>query len=323
MSKVLIDDRFRGTHGIGRYASEVLPRLAVPWKALDLDGKAASPLDVLRSRGRPRSGETFYSPGYAGFVARGRQLLTLHDLIHLTVSWPQRAKYSAYYNAVLRPVIRRAGIVFTVSQTSEQAIREWLADDSIEIVNTGNACSTAFTEVGPSTPNAGGYLLYVGNMRSHKNAHIGLSILRRLPDARLHILIPASEHHEMTVLAESAGVLGRVEFLPSLSDEELACEYRGAAATLMPSSVEGFGLPALESVCCGTPVLYWAGCAAVGEAALGFGCAVADLSNEDEWAHLAGTMLQSRERVQVISAPAWDQVARRVDVVLQAELAGI
>lgn len=58
---ILADTRWSGVHGIGRYASEVLPRLSVEWSALEVGGKPSDPQDFLRVRRTP-GGETIYSP---------------------------------------------------------------------------------------------------------------------------------------------------------------------------------------------------------------------------------------------------------------------
>jgi glycosyltransferase involved in cell wall biosynthesis len=321
MSVVWTDDRYGGRHGIGRYSDEVMSRLTVDTVQLRVPHRVASGIDAVRGGVRMRRGDILYSPGFAAFASPARQFLTLHDLIHLGHRWPGRTKYLAYYNLLVRPVVKRAGAVFTVSETSAHLIRDWLRDDSVRVVNTGNACSDVFNPHGSARKSAVPALLFVGNLRPHKNAALAFSILKHLPDFRLRVLVPQAEVSKARVLASSIGVLQRVDFLPSLADFELAEEYRGAAATIMPSSVEGFGFPALESVCCGTPVVYWEGCPAIAEASMGRGHAVPTLADPRSWAevveHAASTSVRSSEPQHRSS---WDDVAARVDDHLRSVL---
>src|SRR4051794_23961987 len=79
---IVVDGRWDGAHGIGRYAREVLLRLDTPWRPLRMSGRPASSLDPLRPR-RLRRGDLLYSPGYNPACLVPRQVITIHDLIHL------------------------------------------------------------------------------------------------------------------------------------------------------------------------------------------------------------------------------------------------
>ncbi|WP_036319833.1 glycosyltransferase [Microbacterium sp. B24] len=305
---LMVDDRYVGQHGIARYSAEVLPRLGVSWTPLVLSGKPASALDAFAQLAARRD-QRMYSPGYAAFISRQRQLLTVHDLIHLQSRGPQRMKYAAYYNLVVRPAILRAGRVLTVSDASADALKEWIRNDGVEVVNTGNACSSAFTADGPVLESHDAYIVFVGNLRPHKNVGVLIEALALLTDLRLKMVIPRSEQEEARALASAAGVDARVDLLHGLSDLELAALYRGAVATALPSTLEGFGLPALESTCCGTPVLYWKGCRAVADAALGYGIGVEEAENPDAWASAAEAILASPTRIGLEDRPTWDAVA--------------
>ncbi|WP_156758960.1 glycosyltransferase family 4 protein [Microbacterium karelineae] len=313
MTSVWVDDRWRGQHGIGRYASEVLSRLTVGWKPLELAGSPASPAGAFA---RVPAG-LVYSPGYNAFRRAERQVLTLHDLIHLQTPWPGRAKYLAYYNAIVRPVVRRAGVVITVSETSRRAIAEWLGDPSVEIVNAGLGSSPAFRADVTPAESTDPYLMYVGNLRAHKNVDVVLDALSRVPDAHLRMLIPSREHEEARRRFAARGIGDRVTLLSGLTDDELASQYRGAAATVMPSTLEGFGLPALESIMTGTPVLYWAGCAAVAETVVLRETAFDSADDAEEWADgITDALALARQVEPPIRTYDWDTTAVRVDEVL-------
>ena len=281
--ELLVDDRWRGMHGIGRYAQEIVSRLSVPWRAAVGGGGRAAALDFLRRRAGGAV-DLVYSPGYNAAARATRQLITVHDLIHLASPWPQRAKYLAYYELVAKPTIRRAGKVFTVSEAAADAIREWLADDRVEVINTGEGVSPAFNLAAPAAPFERPTIVCVGNLRRHKNLSTAVEALALVREVGAVMVVPAAEAPALQELVTAAGVEGQVEIRSGLSDEELAELYRGAVATVFPTLMEGFGLPALESVQCGTPVLYWAGCRPVREIVQHRGIAVEAATDPREWA---------------------------------------
>ncbi|MEW1835798.1 glycosyltransferase family 1 protein [Microbacterium sp. NPDC079995] len=321
MSRLLVDDRYRGAHGIGRYAREVLGRLELPWRGLSLTGTPYAPFDAFRSLPGLGEADVVYSPGYGALLRAPRQVLTVHDLIQLQTDWPGRAKFFAYYNGPVRRVVRRAGIVLTVSETSAEAIRAWLRDDTVRVVNAGNGCSAVFTPEGASEAASDRYVLFVGNTRAHKNLGVVLRGVAVAPGVRLRTVVPEGEADEVRGLAAAAGISSRVDVLTGVDDERLAELYRGAAATVMPSLLEGFGLPALESVASGTPVIHWGGCRAVAEIVAGRGWSLGDAHDAQEW---AVAMVEAIESPRTVSAPAgvydWDRTARIVGATLSEAL---
>lgn len=317
MSAIWVDTRWEGLHGIGRYAREVCTRLTVPWRSLGLDGAPASPAGALAHV--PPG--LVYSPGYNGFRRAERQVLTLHDLIHLETPWPGRAKYVAYYNAVVKPVVKRAGVVITVSETSRRAIAAWLQDPSVEIVNAGLGSSPAFHPDVIPAESTEPYIMYVGNLRTHKNVTVVLDAMMRVPSANLRMLIPEKEHVDARRLFAERGLRGRVRLLSGISDDELASHYRGATATVVPSTLEGFGLPALESIMTGTPVLYWHRCSAVAETVGKHGRAVGDAHDAEEWGDAIEDAVNHSKRINPPKrAYDWRVTAANVDRTLSALL---
>ncbi|WP_242086156.1 glycosyltransferase family 1 protein [Microbacterium lacticum] len=318
MSGLYVDDRYRGAHGIGRYAREVLPRLGAAWHPLALDGSPHRPLDAFRRLPEAVRDALVYSPGYGALMRARRQVLTVHDLIQFQLPWPGRAKFVAYYNGPVRHAVRQAGVVLTVSRTSAEAIAEWVRDDDVRIVNAGNGCSPAFTPAEPPRAGREPSVVFVGNTRQHKNLDVVLRALRGAPRVRLVAVVPEAENGEVAARARELSVADRVETRSGLDDEALAELYRGAAATVMPSTIEGFGLPALESIACGVPVLFWRGCAAVAEVVGDRGWALQSATDADEWAAALVDAVASSRRVE---PPAgvhdWSRVAATVTETLE------
>lgn len=318
-STLYVDSRWSGNHGIGRYATEVVSRLAAPWSPIGGRANPASVLDVVTaSRMALGRRSVVYSPGFNAGVTRAIQVLTVHDLIHLRNGEKRRLAKTLYYEVILKRAITKAKVVMTVSETSKKTIEEWLRSPSVSVVNVGNGCSQAFTPLGPTAEIARPSLLMIGNARPHKNMEV---VLRALAlDSRLHLLWIVSDVVQAEELVRSTDVGSQVTLITNLSDDELATYYRAAAAVVLPSLAEGFGLPALESLKCGTQVIYWSGCDSVREICGPNGTAVTSPDNADEW---VGAMLSALDEGRPVDTThleqyTWQAVSRRVEETLLA-----
>ncbi|MGH9428304.1 MAG: glycosyltransferase family 4 protein, partial [Terriglobia bacterium] len=105
------------------------------------------------------------------------------------------------------------------------------------------------------------YLLYVGNLKPHKNIPCLTKAYAMLPKFhrdRIKLVIAGSGSsgvRELDRLGQALGVRQNLLFFSSVSDSLLRYLYAGAEVTVLPSIQEGFGLPVLESMACGTPVI--------------------------------------------------------------------
>jgi|GEM_PF-2415838 len=309
-----VDTSRDGMHGIGRYSREVVSRLDLDWTDLGQRFRRPLPVDAVNPKRMSLSkNDVVYAPGFNAGITRATQLLTIHDLIHLQVPSEGSPLKSLYYERIVKPAVKNAGLVFTVSGTSARHIANWLDDDSVEIVNTGNGVSSEFTPDGPAQQNAMPYFAYVGNLREHKNVDVVLDALRSL-DGFGMVLVTSDEPEAHRRVIER-GLVGRVVVKNGVDDAELAAIYRGAVAIVMPSTIEGFGLPAAEAVACGRPVAYWQGCESVAEIVGDFGIGVERARDVDEWVEamrslgVGGAPLPSVDRR---GEREWSAVARVV-----------
>ena len=167
--------------------------------------------------------------------------VTLHDLalVRHPELFPRWHRWSG--RAGIGPVARAADRVFAVSEFTKREAVELLRVPEEKVIVIGNAVDPAFT---PSdTVSQGDYVLAVGTLEPRKN-------LRRVAEAAARI------GAELRVVgARGWGGVATPGWVGEVSDEELAALYRGARALVFPSLYEGFGIPVLEAMASGTPVV--------------------------------------------------------------------
>lgn len=316
MTRLIVDDRYQGQHGIGRYAAETLSRLTQPWSPLGGGGSPTSLRDVTNGTRRGlQPADVLYSPGYAVGPSPAFQVPTVHDLIH--IRQPRAAKglaHQIYYERVLKPTIRKSRHVLTVSETTANDLRVWLRDDSVVIHNAGNGCSPAFDRAGPVYQHGRPYALFVGNFKPHKNPALAFAAIKRFPD--LALVVVSSDSGSAKALATEQKIDDRVTVLSGVDDESLASIYRGAEVLLFPSIMEGFGLPVVESLRCGTPVVHLSACASVVEICGATQFGVSDPNDVPSFSDAIELAMHTPFRAPPLEDYTWDRVASSVDVVL-------
>jgi glycosyltransferase involved in cell wall biosynthesis len=327
VSPVYVDTREAGehkrygvNHGIARYAREIIPRLNIQWVAFDRPFRRATPVDVINPNRAllPRSA-LLYSPGYGAGFARCRQLLTIHDLTHLrTQTSSARSLTRGYYEGVLKPAVKRARHVLTVSETSANEIRAWLSDDSVIVHNAGIGCSSAFTLEGPAVKFDRPYFLYVGNFKAHKNPGLVFKAMTSFHDHLLVVVSAPADVATARALGEQNGIIDRLKIRTAVSDAALAALYRGSDALLFPSLWEGFGLPVLEALMTGTKVVYYAAAASVSEICRGGQFAVEDPADAAEFRSQMALAIDSPFTCATdLTQFRWERIASDVETVIR------
>lgn len=179
-------------------------------------------------------------------------VLTIHD-----ISWEQRpADFTAYeraWHAAARPrrLAHRARRVVCVSEGTREAMLAagWpLGDAGAEVIPEAPALAS------PGTPPADRrrYLLYVGALEPRKGIE---TLAQAIPVARSHgLALPLMVVGEGRLSGLLSGLPG-VEMVGQVTDAELARIYAGATALVLPSLLEGFGLPPVEAAACGVPTV--------------------------------------------------------------------
>ena len=187
------------------------------------------------------------------------QVTVVHDLIPLAFprDYPRQ---QFYFRRLVPAMLRESRAVIAVSEaTRREVIAVYgLSPERVRAIPNGYD-RAEFAPVGPATDDGGGpYVLYVGNLLPHKNLpRLIEAVARAARHSPVRLVIAGSgtpgRLAELRRLAEKAG--SRLELMPYVAQQALPALYRGASLVAMPSLAEGFGLPALEAMACGTPVV--------------------------------------------------------------------
>ncbi|UCE02703.1 MAG: glycosyltransferase family 4 protein [Candidatus Latescibacterota bacterium] len=255
--EILADTRWIGPHGIGRFARETLQRLSdvtpLPQTMRLLHPFEPLWLGQLVRRLRPR---VYFTPGFNPPLASPVPVvMTIYDLIHLRIPEESSLGKRIYYAQVVRRAARRGARVLTVSEFSKREILRWAGIDAGAVTVVGAGVDATFCPQGGRHAPGFAYLLYVGNRRPHKNFARLLQAFAAAAPQDVHLLVSGTSDAELEAAIRAPGLQGRVTCSGPIADADLPSYYRGARALLIPSLYEGFGLPGVEALACGTPVL--------------------------------------------------------------------
>jgi glycosyltransferase involved in cell wall biosynthesis len=231
-----------------------------------------------------RRARLLLNPANLAPLAYPRNVVVIHDAAPFRdPSWYSRA-YGAWHRAMLPRIARRARLVICPSEfiRAELSSLFGLADDRIRAIAPG--VDTRFAAAGDPAPvlrrlglAERPYVLALGTEGPRKNLALMDAVAPALHEAGLETVIVGSTRPYLP-----EGDTGSARRLGYVDDADLPALYAGAAAFAMPSLYEGFGLPCLEAMAAGTPVVA-ADRAALPEACAGAGL-LADPSDGDAFA---------------------------------------
>lgn len=216
--------------------------------------------------------DVFHEPHYVlPPLAWCRSVVTIHDCIHLRFPQylPKRGGL-AYARTQMGLAARRSDRILTVSEASKRDILEFFDVPPGKVTVIHNAIDDRFSVPPPEDAVRrvreryqleGPFALYVGNVKPHKNVERlidAVHLVRQsgLDDLRLVVIgDELSKNASLRRAVHRYNLHKYVRFLGFLPDDLLAIVYRLAAVFVFPSLYEGFGLPPLEAMASGTPVV--------------------------------------------------------------------
>jgi len=189
-------------------------------------------------------------------------IVTVHDLIPLTKYWEGSKLNRLIFKSFVSHSIRYATSVITISHQTERQVTELFPTADGKVVTIYRTFEPKLRQMAQDdleNPVGSPYFLYVGNRKKHKNLERVLKALSLVEESETKFVIAGpkeeNEPDEIEELVEQLALRDRVQFFVNPSDDVLASLYKNARFLIQPSLIEGFGLPPLEALSFGVPVL--------------------------------------------------------------------
>ena len=219
---------------------------------------------ALNQQLKSQSADLFFSSVYEGmFFPSVPQIVTVHDLIPL--KYPELSpKWKYYYQYALPWLLKKSRQIISVSKSTKQDIvnNYELDPETIEVVYNGYDRSLFYPQSDPkilTKYSLDKYLLYVGDLRFYKNLIRCLEAFDRLPLKDYQFAIAGKQddffYPQIERQIQRLSARERIIFLDYVPTADLRMLYSMARSLVFASLYEGFGLPVLEAMACGCPVI--------------------------------------------------------------------
>jgi glycosyltransferase involved in cell wall biosynthesis len=286
---IAIDSRMYRSSGIGTYIRNIIPYIVegLPNESFALIGNLQELADVAACYGKrvrlirssapiyslaeqcdlvrslPVETKLFWSPHYnIPLFYRGKLLVTIHDVFHLAMPQFVEGLHKRLYARMMFAALKeKASEIICDSTFTEKELNRFTGvnRNKTSVIHIG-VSKFWFAKKQDYPPHPRPYILYVGNVKPHKN-------LSRLIEA--FALIMNSIPIDLVIVGKTEGFVtkdnhvegqaqklgDRVRFTGVINDYALRNYYSNALTLVLPSLYEGFGLPPLEAMACGCPVI--------------------------------------------------------------------
>jgi len=288
---VVIDFRMHKSSGIGTYISNIMPFLIEKFdvtligssseieksgfvgdvKVIECSAKIYSIREQVDLFLKIPRCDVFWSPHYNVPILPIRakkRLVTIHDVFHLAFYEKLNIKQKIYAKIVINQAVKKSNVILTDSIFSAKEIKRLLNVNVSQIVSCAIKPNffkpiqdiIELKKVKDKYQLPDDFLLFVGNVKPHKNLKNLLLALNTQP--KRHLVIVGKKDGFITgdndvsqMLIHNEDLRSRVCFTGYVEEQDLPVIYSLAKLFVFPSFYEGFGLPPLEAQACGCPVI--------------------------------------------------------------------
>jgi glycosyltransferase involved in cell wall biosynthesis len=297
-----------GGYAVLRPPPRLVHRAGHAWEQVVLPARAARMRALL-------------CPANLAPLASGHAVVVIHDAAALRhPGWYSRS-YATAQRLLLPAIARRARLVITVSAFARAELAELLGVEAQVVPGGVDERFTPAADPEPARRALGlerPYVLSVGSQTARKNLGALVPAARALAREGIDVVVAGGGRPQF---APEAGLTG-IRLLGHVDDALLPGLYAGAEAFALPSLYEGFGLPVLEAMACGTPVVV-ATAGALPETS-GGAAVFAEPNGEAFLAAITGLLAHADERERLRAAGlerarrfTWERTARTIDALLR------
>ncbi|MBI4849816.1 MAG: glycosyltransferase family 4 protein [Nitrospirae bacterium] len=211
----------------------------------------------------PINTSLFWSPHYnIPLFYRGKLIVTVHDIAHLALPETAKGMHKQFYaRTMFNSVRKKADAIIFVSEFSRQEFIRLVGQphQPVYVMHNG-VTKDQFNISHKQKPRGKPYLLFVGNVKPHKNIVRLLEAFKLIREKIPHDLLILGKKEgfitgDTKVMEKARELSDRIHFTGEIYNEPLQQWYASAAAFVFPSLYEGFGLSPLEAMACGCPVV--------------------------------------------------------------------
>jgi glycosyltransferase involved in cell wall biosynthesis len=253
--------------GIQRYSWEVTKRLKDQIYLLspkkNLPNGTGHLWEQFYLPGKLPKNTLLWSPGGSGPLMVPKQVVTIHDTAHLEFPEWYSPKFSAWYKWLLPRLAKRVSHIITVSNFSRNQIIEILGVEPSKVSVISCGVDSVFFSVNREMVDIirkkyqlpSEYVLTVSAISPRKNFQRVIKAWEALRENDIPLVVVGKSGLQFAKDVGFGKIPKGVIFTGYVSDEDLPSLYAGAIAFLYPSLYEGFGIPILEAMATGTPVI--------------------------------------------------------------------
>lgn len=202
-----------------------------------------------------------------GISSVAKTVVTVHDLIFLRYPHFYKALDRWIYTKKLTYACKEAHCIIAISEQTKNDLIEFLKVPAEKIVVVYQGCHPNFHRsfsqeelrvVRQKYNLPDQYLLNVGTIESRKNVLLLVRALKEMKNSSIPLVVvgrPTAYLEEIKTFIEANGLEKRVQFIHKVSFTDLPAIYRMSSIFIYPSLFEGFGIPLVEAIACGVPVI--------------------------------------------------------------------